>query len=214
MTDTASVPASRGRERTRALLLDAAAEVFAEVGLDAASVEAITERAGFTRGAFYSNFESKDELLLALTEQVAAEKIEQVAERVRALEASGERLEPLALVQRILDVAIDRRIGVLLTSEIRTRAMRDPRLGATYLAWQRGMVDRIAGVIADLGRVYGLRPRLPERDFARVILQLWEDTAAYSVIAGLDFDAMCTLVNERTALVAAALVDEVQPGAG
>src|SRR6478609_130002 len=94
---------SRRREATRQKLLDAAALVFAEVGLDAASVEAICERAGFTRGAFYSNFETKDELMLALTERVAGEKIEEVAERVAVLQARGEDLEPDALVRQLLD---------------------------------------------------------------------------------------------------------------
>lgn len=208
MSDTAAPQtAVRGRERTRALLLEAAAEVFAEVGLDAASVEAICDRAGFTRGAFYSNFDSKEELMLELTTQIAEQKIEQVAARVRELEATGERLEPTELVERILDVAIDRRAGIALTSEIRTRAMRDPRLAETYLAWQEGITDRVGAVIAELGRAYGFTPRLPVADFARLIMQTWEDTAANALIAGLDFDAMCALVNARTAQLATALVD-------
>jgi AcrR family transcriptional regulator len=208
VSDTAEPQtAVRGRERTRARLLEAAAEVFAEIGLDAASVEAICERAGFTRGAFYSNFGSKEELMLELTTQFAEQKIELVAQRVRELEATGERLSPTELVQRILDVAIDRRAGILLTSEIRTRAMRDPVLAQTYLAWQQDLTDRVGEVIADLSRVYGLRLRLPEKDLARIILQTWEDTSANAVIAGLDFAAMCDLVSERTAQLATALVD-------
>ena len=83
MTDTAAAP-TRRRENTRARLMDAAAEVFAEVGMDAASVEAVCERAGFTRGAFYSNFASKDELFLALCERSAATTIAAVRERVTA----------------------------------------------------------------------------------------------------------------------------------
>jgi AcrR family transcriptional regulator len=51
---------------TRAALLDAAAQLFVERGLQGASVEAISERAGFTRGAFYSNFASKEELFAEL----------------------------------------------------------------------------------------------------------------------------------------------------
>lgn len=56
------------REETRARLFAAAAEVFAEVGVGAASVEQIASAAGFTRGAFYSNFATKDELVLAMLE--------------------------------------------------------------------------------------------------------------------------------------------------
>ncbi len=207
MTEATTPTEVRGRERTRARLLDAAAGVFAEVGLDAASVEAICERAGFTRGAFYSNFESKDELMLAVTAHISEQKIELVNQRVRELAASGERLAPAELVQRMLDVAIERRAGILLTSEIRTRAMRDPRLADAYLAWQGGMVERVAQVIGDLGRTYGLRLRLPPVPFAQLILQSWEDAAVNAVIAGADFDEVCAIVNQRTAAIAVALVD-------
>ena len=47
-------------------VINAAFDLFAEDGVDATSIEAVCERAGFTRGAFYSNFDSKHELLLAL----------------------------------------------------------------------------------------------------------------------------------------------------
>jgi AcrR family transcriptional regulator len=66
-------PVSRGRTRptrqkTRERLFAAAAQVFAERGIGAASIEAIAAAAGFTRGAVYSNFASKDELIIAMLE--------------------------------------------------------------------------------------------------------------------------------------------------
>ncbi|WP_426321442.1 TetR/AcrR family transcriptional regulator [Microbacterium sp. E-13] len=210
MTDSSVAEAagtSRRREATRQKLLDAAALVFAEVGLDAASVEAICERAGFTRGAFYSNFETKDELMLALTERVAGEKIDDVAERVAVLQARGEVLEPGALVRQLLDVAFEKKQGILLTSEIRTRAMRDPRLAQTYIAWQAGMVDRIGSFIEELAGTYGFRLRLSASEFAGVILQTWEDTSAFAMMTGLSASQTHDLVNERTARLATALVD-------
>lgn len=206
MTDV-TMPATRRREATRQKLLDAAAQVFAEVGLDAASVEAICDRAGFTRGAFYSNFETKDELMLALTERIAGEKIDGVTARIQELRETGEVLTPADIVQRVLDVAIDERMGILLTGEIRVRALRDPALAAAYLAWQSGIVDRVATVIEELSSAYGLRARLPHRDFAQLVLQQWEDTSANALMAGLDFPELCALVNDRTARLAAALVD-------
>src|SRR5688572_28670792 len=54
------------REETRALLFEAAADVFAEYGVGGATVEEIASAAGFTRGDFYSNFATKDELVLAM----------------------------------------------------------------------------------------------------------------------------------------------------
>jgi AcrR family transcriptional regulator len=51
---------------TRERLLGAAEEVFRERGFSSATVEEITARAGFSRGAFYSNFESREELFIEL----------------------------------------------------------------------------------------------------------------------------------------------------
>jgi AcrR family transcriptional regulator len=54
------------REQTTQRLLDAAQKLIARKGLDAASVENIAAAAGYSRGAFYSNFESKDDLFIEL----------------------------------------------------------------------------------------------------------------------------------------------------
>jgi AcrR family transcriptional regulator len=54
------------REQTTQRLLDAAQKLIARKGLDAASVENIAEAAGYSRGAFYSNFKSKDDLFIEL----------------------------------------------------------------------------------------------------------------------------------------------------
>ena len=56
----------QSRDQTRQRLLDAAQSIFITKGFVAASVEDIAEQAGYTRGAFYSNFGSKSELLLQL----------------------------------------------------------------------------------------------------------------------------------------------------
>jgi AcrR family transcriptional regulator len=54
------------REQTRQRLFEAAATVFAAQGIGAATVEAVVQEAGLTRGAFYSNFADKDELIDAM----------------------------------------------------------------------------------------------------------------------------------------------------
>ncbi len=56
------------RDETRQKLFEAAAQVFEEHGIGAASIEMIAAAAGLTRGAFYSNFEAKDELIVAMLE--------------------------------------------------------------------------------------------------------------------------------------------------
>ena len=56
------------REATRNRLIQAAIHEFALRGIDATSVEQLCEQAGFTRGAFYSNFATKDDLCVAIIE--------------------------------------------------------------------------------------------------------------------------------------------------
>jgi AcrR family transcriptional regulator len=68
------------RARTRAQLLDAAAQVYAEQGVDRATLDEVAEQAGFTKGAVYDHFGSKDNLLFALLDEyVTAEIAEQLA---------------------------------------------------------------------------------------------------------------------------------------
>ena len=64
---------NESRLQTRVKLIEAAELVFVRVGFDAASVEQIAAEAGFSRGAFYSNFESKDELFLELLDKKRSE---------------------------------------------------------------------------------------------------------------------------------------------
>ncbi|HEY1596143.1 MAG TPA: TetR family transcriptional regulator [Thermoleophilaceae bacterium] len=69
------------KAETRQALLDAAASVVVERGLAGASVEAICAAAGFTRGAFYSNFESKEQLFVELLQQRVYEQYRGMAEQ-------------------------------------------------------------------------------------------------------------------------------------
>jgi AcrR family transcriptional regulator len=63
------------RDDTRDKLFEAAARVFEEQGIGGVSIEAIAAAAGFSRGAFYSNFKSKDELIIAMIEDHVARSI-------------------------------------------------------------------------------------------------------------------------------------------
>ncbi|MCP3798326.1 TetR/AcrR family transcriptional regulator [Allokutzneria sp. A3M-2-11 16] len=68
----------QSRAQTRERLLDAAAELFAERGVNGASVEQIAERAGYTRGAFYGNFEDKHQLVGELLKRRTLRELEEV----------------------------------------------------------------------------------------------------------------------------------------
>jgi AcrR family transcriptional regulator len=68
------------RARTRSQLLEAAARVYAEQGLDGATLDDVADQAGFTKGAVYDHFGSKDSLLFALLDEYVTTEIgEQLA---------------------------------------------------------------------------------------------------------------------------------------
>jgi AcrR family transcriptional regulator len=188
MSETAST--TPRREATRQRLLDAAAEVFAEVGLDATSVEAVCERAGFTRGAFYSNFASKEEMFLELAAAVSEARVAEFEERVAQLEGEGALdVTPetaVNLVERVLDLPGDDRLGVLLMSEIRMRALRNPVMAQAFLAQDADMRRNIARTIGAIARATGLRLVVSEDEAARLLFLVWEGTVTRAVIAGMD----------------------------
>lgn len=206
MTEVTSRPGSRRRDQTRARLLAAAHEVFAEVGMDAASVETICERAGFTRGAFYSNFESKDELFLALITQLAAEKLDAVAIRVRDLPA-----EPISdirgLVRQVVGASFGERMEPQLVSEIRTQSLRDPTMAAAYLAWQEVLRARVEDLIRHVVDAYGLRLRLPIDEAAQLLVDVSDDTCARATLEGRSTAEVTELMNDRLERLVAVLVE-------
>lgn len=188
-----TTPAPRSRENTRARLLEAAAQVFAEVGLDGASVEEVCERAGFTRGAFYSNFESKDELFLMLTASVAEVRLNAVRTRVEEMTADGALAagcDPVDIVRQVMELGGDDRLGVMLMSEIRIRALRDPAFGIAYLAQEREMVASIARIIEDIVEAGPLELRLPADVAARMLMIVWEGMTVRGAMEGQDDEGL------------------------
>ena len=80
------------RADTRARLLDAAAELFAERGIEASTVEAIAARAGRTSGALYDHFGNKEGLLYALLESYVSDVATVIGAELLAADTLDERL--------------------------------------------------------------------------------------------------------------------------
>jgi AcrR family transcriptional regulator len=65
------------QEQTRSCLMKSAGRVFARRGMAGASIDEVAEDAGYTKGAFYANFKSKEELFLAMLDESFSERIEE-----------------------------------------------------------------------------------------------------------------------------------------
>lgn len=143
MTATSGVPVSARRLQTRQRLMDAAAGVFAERGIEGASVEEISEAAGFTRGAFYSNFDSKDDLCFALLRWIAERFLDSVRATVERIgEKPGTGDDASADREALIDLAVDTFLAIqpqerhtmLLLMEMQLYALRHPDFAAAYAA--------------------------------------------------------------------------------
>lgn len=120
---------SSRRRQTKERLVTAATELFAEKSVEATSVEELCERAGFTRGAFYSNFDSKEELCLEIVRQ-RGQQLLATTERALAMLPDtpvGDRLnETIARVVAVVDLGstLDDN-WVLVRQELRLYAYRN-----------------------------------------------------------------------------------------
>src|SRR5215469_8095148 len=118
---------SRQQQRTAATrlkLLNAAEHIFARDGFEASRLEDIAARAGFTRGAFYANFASKEDLLFALMERIISDRVRAVRAILEQHESPRQRLR--ALRDYYSRIARDRR-WALLQLEFKLFAVRHPQ---------------------------------------------------------------------------------------
>jgi len=110
-------------EVTRRKLLAAAKHIFAKDGFEAARLEDISAGAGYTRGAFYANFKSKEDIFFALLEEWVRERIDSVTAALSQHPGAHEKLA--ALRKHYAEVARDRRL-VLISLEFKLFALRHP----------------------------------------------------------------------------------------
>ncbi|GAB3163301.1 TetR/AcrR family transcriptional regulator [Amycolatopsis stemonae] len=180
---------TRRRAETRRRVVEAAYDVFTEMGIRDAPVELICDRAGFTRGAFYSNFASKEELFLAVYETQMRER----SERLRAaVDRAAAAVDPTSAdaVTRVLQEA-----GVLfmesltadetwylLNAEFRAQALRQPELRAPTAAVERGFHDTLAEILLDLLARLGMRLTVEPHSAVITIVRLYETMLEQAIL--------------------------------
>jgi AcrR family transcriptional regulator len=146
---------SRQAERTevtRRKLLAAAKQIFAKNGFEAARLEDIASSAGYTRGAFYANFKSKEDIFFALFEEWVRERIDSVT---KALSRHKDPLEKLAALRKhYAQIAQDRRL-VLISLEFKLFALRHPEAHARLQSRHRRIRACFGDLFSELLRPLG-----------------------------------------------------------
>ncbi|MGE8655161.1 MAG: TetR/AcrR family transcriptional regulator [Achromobacter sp.] len=159
----------QSRDQTRQRLLDAAQSIFLTKGFAAASVEDIAELAGYTRGAFYSNFASKSELFLQLLKRDHAN----VMGDMRAIFEAGETRQQMEdSVLRYYSTHFRDNECFLLWMEAKLQAARDPEFRVGFMACMGELRDATTEYIRQFSERVGTPLPLPARELAIGLLAL------------------------------------------
>jgi AcrR family transcriptional regulator len=155
-------------EATRRALLDAAKRIFARDGFEAARIEDIAGATGHTRGAFYANFNSKEDLFFALFEQQAGERLRDLRSVLERCPDSDDQLRVLR--KFYIGRASDRQ-WVMLALEFKLFALRHPKLRARLARTHRRIreslkLETIGKLIPEL-----MRDRRESHEARRVALE-------------------------------------------
>lgn len=156
----------------------AAIDVFARIGVDQARVEDISEEAGYTRGAFYSNFADKADLIVALLQR-QGELASQVVRTSIGQVLAGPRPQGFeALVNAALDAFAENIPAdnwMLAEMSLRFAAIRDPEVRTHLEAFERQQrVTLVATLEAGLDEI-GMRSLLPIEHLVTVAMAVHGD---------------------------------------
>lgn len=204
--------ATRRKENTRARLVRASLDVFVDKGIEAATVDDITRAAGFTRGAFYSNFSTKEEVFVALFASVTEEMVSiadtAVGQAIDAASGHGERpLEEIDDAEVMLAVFEGiRPFGrqwSLLYSDAICHSLRDEAMSADLAVQRERLRDQIGELLLARTRQTGERLLLPAADLAQLLVGIFVDLMVREQMDGRDISdlAATTILGTLRAFV-------------
>lgn len=135
-------------EETNRRLLKSARKIFARDGFEAARLEDIAKDAGYTRGAFYAHYSSKEDLFFALLEQQAYEHQVQIQ---RLLSPLNDQLEKLRAMREYYVTKAGDRSWSMLMLEFKLFAARHPKirpkLAKTHRVIRQAFRQEIEGLL-------------------------------------------------------------------
>jgi AcrR family transcriptional regulator len=164
------------RQATRARLLDAAFTVFAAEGYTGATIDSIVKTAGFSKGAFYFHFSSKEEVFL----QVLWSRVrtEEQALRVAGTGASGRPLELMRAVAGYLGPGADDPLWPAMLLEFWSHAGRNERVQEGVAAVATYRRDALVGALTAATDAGVIRPSLKPEHCADLLLTLGDGLTA------------------------------------
>jgi AcrR family transcriptional regulator len=159
------LPSRKERQaQTRALLMRSAARVAARRGLEAASVDEVAREAGFTKGAVYANFESKEDLFLSMLDERFGERLRDI-DRVLREGGTPEEQARRAASDFIASIGAAPEWERLFF-EFAVYAARHEDFRRRLVRRYRDLRERIAELLARRAEELGIEPALPPEQVA------------------------------------------------
>jgi AcrR family transcriptional regulator len=157
-------------EHTRSLLMDAAEEVFARKGFDAATLDDIADTAGYTRGAIYANFGAKEDLFLAVSDRYWRRYFDNFAEALASVPHIGEReLDDIASRWRQISES-GGALHAALGYEFTLYLLRNPDAQQRVAVKRQEVVEKLTEFIVRGVERLGASLRIPAETFAQILI--------------------------------------------
>ena len=170
-------------EHTRTLLLDAAEEVFAEKGFTPASLDDIARAAGYTKGAIYKHFATKEDLFLAVSDRYWRRYFDNFAEVMASAKQVGAR-EFDEIAKRWRTLSRDRGAEhAALGHEFTLYLLRNPEARERVASKRSEVVEALAKFIVDGMDRLGGTLLIPPLTFAQVLV-----ATSDAVVLGSELD--------------------------
>ncbi|MBO9532266.1 MAG: TetR/AcrR family transcriptional regulator [Solirubrobacteraceae bacterium] len=170
---TASPPRLTRKEqqaRTRATLITSATRVLARKGLRGASIDDITADAGFTKGAFYANFASKEAMFLELLDEQFAEKLETIERIAGDGSDLGDQADRVG--RDFVEALRGDEDWSRLFLEFAAHATREPAFGAEFRERFDKLRGGVAAVLERRAAELGIVPPFPADEIARMTFSM------------------------------------------
>lgn len=162
---------AEAQARTRAALLDAAAQTCARKGYAAASVDEIAAAAGYSVGAVYSNFSSKEKLFSELMNERASGRLDQVVQSISEDAEGG----PLTALGRVLVEIADKDIEFeAIQAEFWLHAVRNPEAMQILQGRSARTLASLREILADALERNNIDDGVSVEGFAVVVLALFQ----------------------------------------
>jgi AcrR family transcriptional regulator len=160
---------AQSQARTRALLVATAKALFLREGYAVTSLEKVADKAGYSKGAVYSNFRNKDELCLAVLDEIHTEQATKIAEAIAAATTLDERL---AAFHSWAEANIGNEAWTALEVEFAVTARRNPMVRRELATRDRVIRDMITSLITAQADELGVTLPMPAKDAATALLSL------------------------------------------